>query len=517
MASRFAQIGEGEFPGSRGKVKCGVYEWDPGDLKRHGRFRLQFLSPEGEPGPRVFYSGPVLGLWMEDRPTCFLERACKHGRRVLAELQPSVPEHPVVVPISEALFRNRDSGHHSINRLFQTAADFVTLGPGGTLGLVTPGIGEDILQPPDGAGGSVHRRAKRLLSEALRGVGVEKAGDRSRFPGVLAAYEALTQGARDLNRGQGGSCFVPFDELPGRSGLDLLFVDGLKRSTPWDGERAMANVRSALIFGPVSKADEALPVQDRALFKRFCAKLRTAAKTRPARDFDRWLADVRTHGYLSLVGGTPLKGENRERASLQATRMYCALTWMAYQWAARCYGALMLRVFLDFCLSDCRPSEEERWLFRQYHFPQLHLAGLPLDFFGKAQIRWVIRMLKLLWAGPVIEPDRYDFITDLLGVFGGLVRVRREEDRRSKAAPAGKRMTATDSSILSDVLVSKDDQWGKGIQPAARKLSSRDCPRCGEQLDLVKVLDPSRYLVRLRCGGCELEDDFEVEIGAMNR
>jgi hypothetical protein len=100
---------------------------------------------------------------------------------------------------------------------------------------------------------------------------------------------------------------------------------------------------------------------------------------------------------------------------------------MAYDRMARCYGALMLLVYVDFCLHGERdPSPEERWRFRQWHFPQLYLAGLPLDFMEKPQLRWIIRGLRKFWDERVMEPARYDTFTDLLGVYGALVRSRRK-------------------------------------------------------------------------------------------
>ena len=164
--------------------------------------------------------------------------------------------------------------------------------------------------------------------------------------------------------------------------------------------------------------------------------LLNAARTKTPRAFDSWLAKVREHRYLALVGGTRLSGDAREEASAQAQRIYCALLWLAYQRMARCYAALMLLVSLDADLNeDLKLTAEERWLFRQWHFPQLYLAGLPLDFLGKAQLRWVIPRLHRLWANRVLEAEQYDVLTDLLGIYGALVLNRREADRREKATP----------------------------------------------------------------------------------
>src|SRR5262249_1741552 len=151
------------------------------------------------------------------------------------------------------------------------------------------------------------------------------------------------------------------------------------------------------IYGPVSPNDQVLALQDPEVFKRVANKL-WRATTRSTQDFDSWLKNLREHQYLSLVGGTKRRGDARESAAIQALRIYCTLLWMAYERMARCYGTLMMLVYLDFCLhSEQEPTPEEKWLFRQWHFPQLYLAGLPLDYLGKPQLRWIIRTLHALW------------------------------------------------------------------------------------------------------------------------
>src|SRR5262245_44371770 len=134
MVGRFRRVGDAEFPGG-GHVKCGVYEWSPGDPKKHGAFRIRFLSPD-EPGPRIYYVEPLLRLWVTGRRTCFLERACEYGHRVLTGLEPSSANDRDVYEFHSALFRSRDKGHGRVGRRFNEARDFAALGESGTAELI---------------------------------------------------------------------------------------------------------------------------------------------------------------------------------------------------------------------------------------------------------------------------------------------------------------------------------------------------------------------------------------------
>jgi hypothetical protein len=67
------------------------------------------------------------------------------------------------------------------------------------------------------------------------------------------------------------------------------------------------------------------------------------------------------------------------------------LLWSAYQAAARCFGALMLVIWLDFCDDrDLSPTPAKQQLFSQIHRPQFYLGGLPLAFFFPSQLIWFL-------------------------------------------------------------------------------------------------------------------------------
>jgi hypothetical protein len=516
VADRFVRVGEAPYPAGDGTPRCGVYEWAPRGPKNNEKFRIRFLSPDGEPGPRTFYVESLLHLWLQNKPTRFLERASALGYKILSELDPPSADDRDVYEFCQALFRNRHEGHDVVGRMFSSAVDFVDYSPGGPPRLIAPGIGEDAAEHAPPAGETAHQTANRLLREALNQGEKGTAGKRpGAFSRVLAAYERLLEvpppPEREGDR-QASYCF-PIDETPGRGKVDPDFTDGLTRGAPWKSESATDRVRSSLIYGPVTVKDQEAAVKDPD-FKVFVRKLGEAARTRGGRAFDEWLKDVRQHGYLSLVGGTRLTGTAREEAAARARRFYSLLMWMAYERMARCYGALMLRVYDDFCLAgEGERDPEERWLFRQWHLPQLHLAALPLDFLCKPQLRWVILALQRLWWGGVDAPECYDQITDLLGICGALVRERREADRRTKAAPAHKYTTPAGPEVLSD-LEAKEDF----LPPdPVRVLSSPDCPGCASKLrwsgssprDLWEL---SRARLPLYCPGCDVVREYVVDL-----
>jgi hypothetical protein len=231
---------------------------------------------------------------------------------------------------------------------------------------------------------------------------------------------------------------------------------------------------------------------------------------RSPRAFDRWLQNVRQHGYVRLLdGGARLKGEERDNARTQAERIFCQLLWMSYLLMARCYGALTLSIYLDFCLNgDLVPTLPEILLFRQLNFPQPYLAGLPLAFLPRAPFRWVGRGLLDVWHQELFAAEHYDIFTHLLGLHGALVRSRRAADRHRKAGRVG----------CYAVIKEPDDIPAKADEVTDREapwLTSTACPRCGEPLEFARVeqrFDEARVLAEFHCRRCDKEDSFRVNL-----
>ena len=177
---------------------------------------------------------------------------------------------------------------------------------------------------------------------------------------------------------------------------------------------------------------------------------------------------------------------------------------------ARCYGMLMLAVWINFSLSsDLAPDERERWLFRQRHFPQLFLAGLPVDFLGYAQYPWIHRSFRGLLREGIRQAEPYDCLWQMLNFYSLLVARRRETDRERKRGSSLETMVT--SRAVEDT--SDSDDWeyisGKGLAD----LTSTTCPRCGSKLIPLKVveeLDATHVRARFDCPECG-ERDYRVD------
>jgi hypothetical protein len=520
---QFRKVDEAPFPAGDGSVKSSVYEWELPNPERFGKLQIRFLSPDGQEGLRGYYVEPVLRYWLKGEATDFFERACACGHRILSffekKLHMERPGCENQYRLHRALFRNRNRGHLGVGRLFNTALDFVDLSPGNAASVIAPGLGAEFRPEHQRRRHTASTLANELMREALKNAGVPLPRKNCRLVDVLAAYEPMVirPGRPETVREPGISPLPPVESWPGRTGFDRFFLDGLiGRSTPWDRATAVANVASALIHGPTSVEDRVQAEKDVEAWRGMVRRLLRQLDTRSPRKFDEWLKNVREHGYLPLVGGTRLAGRERDEAAAQAERMFCVLMWDTYAGMARCYGALMWIVHIHFQIRrDPAPSLEERWLFRQWHFPQVYLAGLPLDFLEKPQLRWVIRPLRKLWDALIVEPDAYDRFTRLLGLYGALVRERRVADRNRKRLPQGKgRATVSLHALPQEVAERSQGTHALDQRGPAGELVSTACPGCRSKLQFIRVLDLQRplTLVECYCARCDANQVYQVDL-----
>lgn len=535
MLNRFSKVGATAFPGDPGRQACSVYEWTCRYPGVRGQFTIPFLSPDDPSGPRIFLVEPLMRSWVKGRRTTFLEDACAFGCKVLAEWEAHAKDEKQEYRLCQHLFRQRDSGHMHITSQFDRVVHFVDFYGGPEPKLVTPGIDaseETVAAVMTNRSGSPHAKAKRLLWDALKPYhhetahqldSAKKTRHRPHLPilglkDVLNAYDVILERERRLTqRGRRTVC-LPLDQLPGRSELDLLFTDGWRElPVPWSLSQTIDKVRSALVYSPVDQDSLDLACSDRAVAQRFCDELHNATNCQSS--FDKTWARARQHRFLTLVGGTRLVGQERDKMAAQAQCIASWLMWIAHERMARCWGMLMMLAMIDFAMhSDQVPTHEEWWLFRQWHFPQLYLGGLPLDFMGRPQLRWIIPTLHKLWAQGITDPVAYTKVTDLLGLFGASVRNSRDADnqrpptrqerhgrsadeQRPPTARGGRRATAANDSDVDKkgdkrpsvaVRPRNIDNWD-GV-PAKSVLSSdAECPECGYDLS---VVGPSVYCER---------------------
>jgi len=539
MPSEFVNIGQAAFP--RGDdIRCSRFEWRSLTPNRHGRFAVRFLSPDGEPGPRRYWAEPRLKVWMEGHHNRFLEQACDYGYKILAELERHDDDARAAYRVARLIFRNRDVGHVRMGRKFRCAADFVDLSRPENPQLILPGLGQEG-RPAGQHAATVHATAGALLRQALQAA--ERDNDRRGrpFEDVLRVYEhfvAEAARATDVEREDVGR-----EDVAGGSGIsDLLVVKTIPQPAR---DTIDEQVRSALIAGPMSAEDFRAVEADEETLRLFLGNLeRKALDGCSEKEFDDWLRRVRHEGYLQLVGRRKLQGRQREEAKEKAQRIFCWLLWQSYRMMAKCYGALMALVGLDFALNnkDGEPTEAEQRLFDLEHRQVDFLGGLPIAFLGPAQLRWVVRTLHKLEACLVqgdaaryqatwgAREDAFADIPMLLGIFGGLSRERRTADRQAKGrqrnASCVRIRQAPKDRGLDNLAVASDAGPAENAagreEPSAppERLHTTQCPRdgCGVALTVagpVDLSDPQNAVVDLYCPRCDETARYVIDLNAL--
>ena len=504
MVSFFRLVKQDKFLG-KPAVPCAIYEWQPPNPPKFGRFKTRFQVPLDD-GPRIFYLDPLIrSLVKPELGTQFLLRACKYGYKWLAELEKHSEADAQTYGMYHALFRNRHAGHIGISREFASPREYVDFSPDqGQPSLITPGL-ESIPTREQNVGHTQSQTALRMLRDAM----LNTSGESTKH--VMTYYRKLFfSGRRPRPAGEGvNEMYLPIDTLPGRSDLDLKFTDGNYRTTghPRWGD-TVATVRQSLMYGPCSNADFA------GIFDgtdRFCfciAQIRHAYLNRRPQDFDRWLKNVREHGFLALIkDGRQLCGEERKQAMVVAKTMFCRLLWSAYQAMARCYGVLMLLISLHLAFDEeIKATPVEELIFRSLHLPQIYLAGLPLSFLTRSQMRWIIVPLHTLWRDERFDSEAYDPLTALLGVFGQLLQQRRTADRKMKAGVKRHEHSEVDHLRAEEEesdLVLNASQWD----------GSTKCKTCRQPLSFDRLLaaEESRITFVMYCKKCDKEVVFRCE------
>jgi hypothetical protein len=434
MITDCQRVGETTFPGRVGRpLRASLYEWTTRRTRGGVPCRIRFISPDEEDFPRKFFVQALREDWISGNPGQYLDKACSVGYDILASANRTARKHARWYRLAQALFRNRNAGHLRIAREFGAGVDFLDF-TSSQPGLVVPGLDPSDARLRNGEG--LPRLALRLIESAVNDAGQGVVRERPGFSQILGCLELLTSSSRvrRVRNAPAPSSLLPSTLLPLDTENDGFFLS----ATDWfdvthETIPTMNKVRCALIGGPVSEPDWSEAFRDPELLRSVVKKLRRSASERSPKEFDSWLRNVREHRFLGLVSGATEQGLGRDLAGLQAQRIYCALLWLSYLTMARCYGILMSHVLADLHrLGDLRLTESEKWLFVEQHLPRPYLGHVPLDFLGRHQMRWIVRTITPLLNRCVRQQEAYRPIADLLGVFGEMVRYRRETDSERK-------------------------------------------------------------------------------------
>jgi hypothetical protein len=430
MVGSFRRIGESRFPRADSRQAATVYEWTSSQSGGRRPFRIRFLSPDQD-GPRTFYVELILRDWTSGASGRFLDQACGHGYQVLCAINPVLKQLRAAFKLAQALFRNRTRGRNYIARKFESSIDFLDMASAPQPGVVIPGI--DVSDVRRRRSEGVHDLARRVLRDTV-GVGDQSANSMRGFHRVLHHLEQVARQSQTArSRPTHSPMLLPGDSSHPDPRCDALYQFALE----WidltsDDMTVMGQAKSALIAERTTSDRWTDPLRDHDSVRHAIAKLFHAAKRKPSQ-FDYWLTNVREHRYLQLIGSSKCRILGRDQAAEQAQQIYCALLWLAHLIMARCYAGLMLNVYFDLCLhAEVKPSPEERWNFWERHLPRPYLGHLPLDFLGRHQLRWIARTLFPLLTTGEQQPAQYRPIPALLGLWGHLVRNRREADRLMK-------------------------------------------------------------------------------------
>ncbi|MEQ8785549.1 MAG: hypothetical protein RIC55_04590 [Pirellulaceae bacterium] len=351
-----------------------------------------------------------------------------------------------------------------------------------------------------GLGGNTIQRRGTLVQKAKHLLGCQNAND------VIGSIQSQIAEHRCNRAASSSQRLVQLDQISGKSEFDLLFTDGVQRHSEFDLQTAMASIRSASMFGPCSTDDFRAAIKDPA-FRHCTSRIAKAAKDRKPGEFKTWLRNIREHGYLKLLpGGYKLAGYDKDQASERAHRIFCALLWIAYQELARCYGALMFVAWTHFSIDlDLSPIEDA--LFRQINFPQLYLAGLPLAFLSVNHLRWILEPLLHNWRNDEFEPEAYDGLTKMLGMYAAITAERRKADRSAVRVESDR----TKEIATDDQECSIDSADLESIP----RLTSLACNTCGGELQAIQVVQKTRedgsFVAELRCEKCDVDRCFSID------
>ena len=514
MRGHFESIGEQGFSLDK-SVRCSAYVWHcPPEF---GSFTVRFICPVDEE-PRRFFIEDFLEDVKRPAPSAFVEHACQCGSTILRKIEADLGLPPSDDKLCPAIFRHRRAGHTWVSRRFDNVSDFVKYDlVSQRAELIVPGANVDNTETPRFATDGYERK-KQDAHYLLRSLLPEKKLHyRSNDVIAYLQQRIAAQGVSSVPIEPFLSKF-PLDTYAHRGPIDSILMDGVRNG----GKAAeffelCGKVGGAVISDFSLRSDTLVAQANKEEYLGFLNRIDEKAQSKSPGEFDRWFQDEREHGFVRLLGtkrssaGTSQRLEARERGKT----FYRVALWFSYEMMSRCYGALMLVAWLDFCGDGhiC-PTDLEQLLFRRMHAPQYYLAGLPVAFLGPSQLRFIVDPLLLeLWSPTkILQPEAYLPLADMLSCYAFLNSQRRLADREQKGD--AEKAPKTISQERLDVTVLPEERELDDIEPLPM-LSSLDCRTCGQALQCDKALaEPKDGIVALRlyCAKCDSYQSYRVSL-----
>jgi hypothetical protein len=148
------------------------------------------------------------------------------------------------------------------------------------------------------------------------------------------------------------------------------------------------------------------------------------------------------------------------------------------------------------------------------HAPQYYLAGLPVAFLGKSQLRFIAeRLLLELWApAKVWQPEAYRPLADMLSCYAFLNVQRRSADRDEETVAEKAPKIITTGNVPGEIVPEEQELDTIESLPL---LASLDCQTCGKPLQRNKVLSEPKgdiIAVRFYCAECDKYQSNRVSL-----
>ena len=435
----------------------------------------------------------------------------------------------------------------AVAREFKDAADFFDVSNPSSPVLLLPGLGVNQTERR-WSGTGVRGTTRQQLGEAIGQLredlaqhGEELPGVTLKFSGILDLYDRPPS----YEEPREATNPTPLTCIDDRESQFIMPLLGAQT----DFSRIEGTVADCLIYGPTEFSENlvvlaAHPEEREYLVRQLAQKLLEPGAT--PEKLDAWLKRVKSDGCLQLIeGGRDLEGDDCEEAKELASQMMGAMTWCAYRMMGYCYGVLMEVVAED--LEQNGLTELEGLIFRVEHCQIDLLAGLPLDFLGRAQFRWIVdKWQDLLLAVVRNYPqpggrDASDALlkaTMRLELFAYLLRQRRDADRRTKQTPVRSidglirkprnefhwdyiRRKGVGSSThpkeIEDAKTERPDAASaRTDMPEITPLTSEFCPVCGSKIEVDEPIDLTDTTRALFWGVCLRCDTLKVYVANLN-